>query len=898
MRTPLRAPSTYLLALFLWLADCAAPKSGPEARVGQAVSGTIYHVWSHPHGAAYPYASKETAALQVQTALDLAQAGDTVLVHGDCPLNADGRCTYPENLQIKCGVALRGDGTPGATPWLDGGGNARVVTGSGDSCPSGQITEVRAFEIVNGKDPDRGAGIHFARRQALIADNCIRRNKAPIGAGIAIDLDYLDHLPSPTVTVMNNCIDHNTAQDHGGALDVTLYEDELTRPRSNDGVVDVFLTGNTIQENAANNAGTSRHSWGGGVSVAGARLQSSNNLFEGNSVQPGDNAEAYGGAIGVFDLDQNSPFTDIYPNVPLLADADTLGAVQQILSSEDIFRTNRAMKGPAIAVVFNASINIDHALVSGNTGDIAGALYSSGRSYVAVQSSHFTNNSGGWGGGLYISCDGSLNLGSGNRFDNNTASRGSGGAIMIRNSRAVIQGPNSFVQNHATSLAFSTGTASSFGQGYGGAIVLWEVDKAQLLLGGRDGDGFVSTWIGRLLDQFEAGIENQKTHMTVSGQNIFDGNTAVKFGGAIAIRMLGAHNQVVFYQAGRPLSPRSSITGGAQFMNNSDGIYYEENMPREVATGNYTVGQIDQVLMHDNQGFAIRIDNTGMISRDRPGARGTPIAPIQITNSTIQSNGSGIAIYNSWPSIENVNLMGNRNFQVDIVNYGLPMPKITFNNLDGLQASQIGIRTDGGAPDPSLRLDPLFGADSFERNNFLDHTGPALLNNGTRSISAVWSYWGVNGAVVGSGANQISGALVFDPERAVLVDVPSTEFAPLDVQPTDPTDPPKPLCIGPSSPTDSGTPDYGWDAGYPDAEAPDASYPDAVCTPPGCGTTADAVPTVDPSYPDASSTTLDAGVAPDAADTSDSGPADADSSGCVWDPVTQQYLDNGVPCGS
>jgi len=187
----------------------------------------------------------------IQNAIDAASDGDTVFVH---------KGTYYENINLKDGIIMQGEGADVAT--IDGGGAGSVVTADG----VGAETMMDGFTITGGSS-DYGGGIDMRDSSPTIHNNIFQNNSADeFGGGI-----YM-HGGSPTIT--NNSFQDNTAQKNGGGIYL-----EWGLPT---------LTNNTIVHNSADYDG-------GGIYIYRSSPIIINNTIIGNS------ADSCGGGICIYE---------------------------------------------------------------------------------------------------------------------------------------------------------------------------------------------------------------------------------------------------------------------------------------------------------------------------------------------------------------------------------------------------------------------------------------------------------------------------------------------------------------------------------------------------------------------------------------------------------------------
>jgi len=197
--------------------------------VGSAAEADTHYVDTSSANPKEPYASRETAAHDIQSAVKAAEAGDTVQV-------AAG--TYPIDKTISIGKAITVQGAGADKTTIDAGGNCRAVgLGGGATLKGFTITGGKAREgagvqcgggakllectISNNTAERYGGGVcarGAGKQPALVADCIIRDNKVtrfmhtdtPWGGGGL----YIE----PGVTVRNCRIENNEAAQRAGGV--------------------------------------------------------------------------------------------------------------------------------------------------------------------------------------------------------------------------------------------------------------------------------------------------------------------------------------------------------------------------------------------------------------------------------------------------------------------------------------------------------------------------------------------------------------------------------------------------------------------------------------------------------------------------------------------------------
>ncbi len=187
----------------------------------------------------------------VQGAVDAAAYGSVVLVSGG---------TYHENIQLKSGVVLQGEGS--GTTTLSGTGNGSVVS----AVNVDSAAKIDGFTITGGNSAAYGGGIHNTMSSPTISNNVIAGNlTGDRGGGI-----YNINGSSPLI--MHNTITGNSASGGGGGI----FNQNNSSP---------VISDNVITSNSA--------AWcGGGIcNSEGSSPTISNNIISANTA-------AYGGGIG------------------------------------------------------------------------------------------------------------------------------------------------------------------------------------------------------------------------------------------------------------------------------------------------------------------------------------------------------------------------------------------------------------------------------------------------------------------------------------------------------------------------------------------------------------------------------------------------------------------------
>ena len=178
-------------------------------------AATLYVDVSNPSPVA-PYSGWATAAKAIQTAVDAASSGDTILI-------APGTYRITTTIMIQAPKTLTLRGTQGRDAVIDAQGLCRAVYSQGPNCV------IEGLTIINGLSPSYGGGVEISNQGTIrdclvrnnqaclyenaIAENCtIRDNSATyIGGGLII---YL----GTTAEARDCSISNNIAANMGGGV--------------------------------------------------------------------------------------------------------------------------------------------------------------------------------------------------------------------------------------------------------------------------------------------------------------------------------------------------------------------------------------------------------------------------------------------------------------------------------------------------------------------------------------------------------------------------------------------------------------------------------------------------------------------------------------------------------
>jgi hypothetical protein len=197
---------TYQVSLLLWIV------SG----VVFCASAEMLCVWSGSSTPEAPYTNWQTAAHDIQTALDIAEPGDTVRV-------ANGE--YANGLVYVAGMPTRVCITSAVTVESVGGPLCTIIKGSGaQGTPAvrcvylAEGATISGFTITEGttenlwNESGRGGGVYAAGTNAVVTNCIITRNAAVSGGGVFRG------------TVLNCVIEENTARMGGAVFDSVLQD--------------------------------------------------------------------------------------------------------------------------------------------------------------------------------------------------------------------------------------------------------------------------------------------------------------------------------------------------------------------------------------------------------------------------------------------------------------------------------------------------------------------------------------------------------------------------------------------------------------------------------------------------------------------------------------------------
>jgi hypothetical protein len=253
-----------------------------------------------------PYTSWATAATNVQSAVNVAADGDTVLV-------TNGTYRLSTHVVIPKAINVRSVNGAGLTI-LDGQNSTRCLYGSNS------LAVIDGFTIRNGRVGDDGGGIYLLGGvvQNCIVSNCVAQPVRRRGGGIfmiggllrdslIIDNHAFDAdgggVYCPANGRVERCVfrGNSTTYSGGGVYlqDSVLTDSWITGCSANDAAGGVFARRSTVSNCVISNnvvSGSSYpHAWGGGVYLHGGELDRC--LVLRNMAGLGLSGDGYGGGI-------------------------------------------------------------------------------------------------------------------------------------------------------------------------------------------------------------------------------------------------------------------------------------------------------------------------------------------------------------------------------------------------------------------------------------------------------------------------------------------------------------------------------------------------------------------------------------------------------------------------
>ena len=363
-------------------------------------------------------------------------------------------------------------------------------------------------------------------------------------------------------------------------------------------------------------------------------------------------------------------------------------------SAHNMFSSNRAgTLGGAISAYDRSKITIDNSHYSNNTGRYGGAIYTQCRRYrycsITVGNSSFDNNEAGWSGGvMYAYYRSSITVGN-SSFDNNEA--GSAGGVMhARYSSSITVGNSSFDNNEA---------------GWSGGV-MYAYSRSSITVGNSSFDNNEAGSVGGVMHA------RYSSSITV-GNSSFDNNEAGSEGGVMHARY------------------SSSITvGNSSFNNNeagwSGGVMYAYSRS-SITVGNSSfdnneAGSVGGV-MSANYYSSITAGNSPF-DNNEAGWRGGVVyadyySSITVGNSSFDNNEAGSeggvmsARYNSSITVGNSSFDNNEAGSDGGVMYADYRSSITVGN-SSFDSNEAG--SDGGVMYARYRSGITVGNSSFDNN--------------------------------------------------------------------------------------------------------------------------------------------------------------------------------------
>lgn len=646
------------------------------------------------------YPAKQTAAHTIGEALQVAQAGDTILVYGDGP----PRLRYVENLVVSIpSLIFRGVNWP-------------IVDGSNapGSCfllqPQVQAkapTMILDFEIGGGATSTNGGAIYAKDLPVVIAGNCIHHNRADdSGGGIAIEFtDEANYKPS---FVVSNVIWRNTAPHGGGVagIGVTLPSDGKRL-----GAI-IYVHSNRIGPENLNQGATYVH--GGGVSIY--RITASilgNEIKENRQVR---DEEAYGAGICVYNVDAGKHWSDqISPGITQIMSTDwsKYTPVQAEIAHNVIHDNHTQHKGGGVSGVWGAMLVLHHNVIRDNIADYSGGgVYATTHSrHLFVGQNRITGNQAlrndpidGRGGGIHASCRALIIVQGENDISENSA-RGNGGAISLHNADLFVSSTCSFLRNRALS-------------GMGGAIYSLSLPPGL-----------------NLLEDAKFAACNKDNIVQIDGC-LIEQNRAALAGGAIA--MIKDRPAGPTPAQALPSTVVRCVLRANRAVGDAAGIYLRRG-PDGFISSDFTIAASLFEDHNDGANDAAILDENVTIGR---------LGQTRILDNVFRASGRHVVLRNSSALVQGNKLEIARTAQV--VGSGGAGVGISFavaNTFDGAATTPRGIA--GSYSNPTAGPNTLSAvANAIDR-----HSAFGAENTGTGTMNATGNWWGnANGPTLPAGA--------------------------------------------------------------------------------------------------------------------------------------------------
>lgn len=317
----------------------------------------------------------------IQTALDAAMPGDTVLV-------APG--TYYENLDWPNTVSVKLFSEQGAgSTTIDGSGSASVIRVHNSVI--GTSTVIAGFTIENGINT-RGGGICLENAASpTIENNIIQYCSAERGGGICLESGAA---PIIIDNIIQNCSVAIDLDGKGGA-----------GISSHGSPTSALIQGNTIQNNTVSTGWMRFPVYGGGIYIGeGNGLQILDNLIMGNEIDSlaGGAMETYGGGLFMLGGIATISGNEFIENSAVHGSALHLGrnSIPQFVNvniSQCAFNANTSLNpssvyNSCIAMSIDSASNISISNCSIMDNNVTG-IWIEGSGVVSIDSSTITGNS-------------------------------------------------------------------------------------------------------------------------------------------------------------------------------------------------------------------------------------------------------------------------------------------------------------------------------------------------------------------------------------------------------------------------------------------------------------------------------------------------------------------------
>lgn len=294
-----------------------------------------------------------------------------------------------------------------------------------------------------------------------------------------------------------------------------MYDDELPNTDAYPDTINVVVSGSTFNQTTSTNAGGALTLWNSSQWNGGSGLnhQIVNTTFSGSS------ATNNGGAVSLMGYGNlrnagtttisNSTFTGNKTTGAQGQGGAVYGeATDVVINQNSSFEGNKAYNGGAVSLSQNTTLDVSDATFTGNHADRrGGAIYTDGTSAIAIDGSTFKENSSDNAGGAIAISNFTGDVDpvsiSNTTFEDNTAVA-KGGALVVFNMESSY--------NHANVVALDN--------------VVFRNNKVETAAT-TNGTG---------------GAVHSEADITVTGNSLFEGNSATHEGGAIYVGKVGAGN--------------------------------------------------------------------------------------------------------------------------------------------------------------------------------------------------------------------------------------------------------------------------------------------------------------------------------------------------------------------